>query len=286
MRTILAVLLGFPVSIAAQTPQAPPDLILLNGKVFTADPAKPSAEAVAIRGDRIIATGSSVEIGQRAGAKTRRIDLQGRTVVPGFNDAHFHFDPDPEGSKLEFKTMEPTWAETEEAIRAAVAQAPARRWIFAEVGSDVVMNPDVNCFALDRIAPNHPVLIRAYYGHGYIINSKAMRLLQIRDKEPDPVGGYFERVGGSKRINGRFGEYAEWKPSRILANQVDDEDIVKRLRALADEAVRYGITSMQIMSSLSVDKFARLLAKADLPIRVRAISFSMTTPQGRDLSRR
>ena len=89
MRTILAVLLGFPVSIAAQTPQAPPDLILLNGKVFTADPAKPSAEAVAIRGDRIIATGSSVEIGQRAGAKTRRIDLQGRTVVPGLNDAHF-----------------------------------------------------------------------------------------------------------------------------------------------------------------------------------------------------
>ncbi len=284
MRTILAVLLGFPVSIAAQTPQAPPDLILLNGKVFTADPAKPSAEAVAIRGDRIIATGSSVEIGQRAGAKTRRIDLQGRTVVPGFNDAHFHFDPDPEGSKLELKTMEPTWAETGKAIRAEVAQAPARRWIFAEVGSDVVMNPDVNCFALDRIAPNHPVLIRAYYGHGYIINSKAMRLLQIRDKEPDPVGGYFERVGGSKRINGRFGEYAEWKPSRILANQVDDEDIVKRLRALADEAVRYGITSMQIMSSLSVDKFARLLAKADLPIRVRAISFSMTTPQGRDLS--
>ncbi len=286
MRTILAVLLGFPVSIAAQTPQAPPDLILLNGKVFTADPAKPSAEAVAIRGDRIIATGSSVEIGQRAGAKTRRIDLQGRTVVPGFNDAHFHFDPDPEGSKLELKTMEPTWAETGKAIRAEVAQAPARRWIFAEVGSDVVMNPDVNRFALDRIAPNHPVLIRAYYGHGYIINSKAMRLLQIRDKEPDPVGGYFERVGGSKRINGRFGEYAEWKPSRILANQVDDEDIVKRLRALADEAVRYGITSMQIMSSLSVDKFARLLAKADLPIRVRAISFSMTTPQGRDLSRR
>jgi predicted amidohydrolase YtcJ len=284
MRTILAVLLSFPLSIAAQAPQAPPDLILLNGKVFTADPAKPSAEAVAIRGDRIIATGNSAEIARRAGANTRRIDLQGRTVVPGLNDAHFHFDPDPEGSKLELKTMEPTWAETEKAIRAEVAQAPARRWIFAEVGSDVVMNPDVNRFALDRIATNHPVLIRAYYGHGYIINSKAMRLLQIRDKEPDPVGGYFERVGGSKRISGRFGEYAEWKPSRILANQVDDEDIVKRLRALADEAVRYGMTSMQIMSSLSVDKFARLLAKADLPIRVRAISFSMTTPQGRDLS--
>jgi len=284
MRGILVVLLSFPVSIAAQAPQAPPDLILQNGKVFTADPAKPSTEAVAIRGDRIIAIGASAEVERLAGAKTRRIDLQGRTVVPGFNDAHFHFDPDPEGDKLEFKTQEPTWAETEKAIRAAAARAPARRWIFAEVGSDVVMNPEVDRFALDRIAPNHPVLVRAYYGHGYVINSKAMRLLEIRDNERDPMGGYFERVGGSKRINGRFGEYAEWKPSRILANQVGDEDILKRLRALGDEAVRYGITSMQIMSWLSVDKFARLLVKADLPIRVRAISFSMTTPRGRDLS--
>ncbi len=77
-----------------------------------------------------------------------------------------------------------------------------------------------NRFALDRIAPNHPVLIRAYYGHGYVLNSKAMPLLQIREKEPDPLGGYFERAAGSKRINGRFGEYAEWKPNRILANQV------------------------------------------------------------------
>lgn len=223
-------------------------------------------------------------MGRLAGAKTRRIDLQGRVVVPGFNDAHFHFDPDPEGSKLEFNTMEPTWAETEKAIRAAVAQVPGRTWIFAEVGSDVIMNSDVNRFALDRIAPKHPVLIRAYYGHGYIINTRGMRLLQIREKEPDPLGGYFERVGGSKRINGRFGEYAEWKPARILADQVPDEDNVKRLRALADEAVRYGITSMQIMSSMSVAKFARLLVKADLPIRVRAISFSMTTPRARDLS--
>jgi len=281
MKTTLALLLSLSVSIDAQ---APPDLILLNGKVFTADPTKPSAEAIAIRGDRIIAVGASAEMGRLAGAKTRRIDLQGRVVVPGFNDAHFHFDPDPEGSKLELNTMEPTWAETEKAIRAAVAKVPGRTWIFAEVGSEVVMNPDVNRFALDRIAPKHPVLIRAYYGHGYIINTRAMRLLQIREEEPDPLGGYFERVGGSKRINGRFGEYAEWKPGRILADQVPDEDNVKRLRALADEAVRYGITSMQIMSSMSVARFARLLVKADLPIRVRAISFSMTTPRARDLS--
>jgi predicted amidohydrolase YtcJ len=180
--------------------------------------------------------------------------------------------------------MEPSWEETSEAIEQAVKQAPAGTWMFGRVGHDGVLNSEVTRFALDRIAPNNPVLLRAHYGHGYIINSKAMPLLQIAEEEPDPVGGYYERVAGSKRINGRFGEYAEWKPNRILVNQVSDADIIKHLKTLADEAVRYGITSMQVMSSMSVDRFARLLVKADLPIRVRAIPFSMTTPQGRDLS--
>ena len=111
-----------------------------------------------------------------------------------------------------------------------------------------------------------------------------MPLLHIVEEEPDPVGGSYERVAGSKRINGRLSEYAQWKPNRILINQVSDEDIIKHLRALADEAVRSGITSMQIMSSMPVHRFARLLVKADLPIRVRAIPFSMTTTKGRDLS--
>lgn len=275
----LSVLLSFP----AFGQQAPADLILLNGKVFTADPARPSAEAVAIRGGRIIAVGTSAEMEKLAGATTRRVDLLERTVVPGFNDAHFHFGPDPQGFHLQFKTMEPSWEETVGAIEAAVKQAPAGTWIFGHVGHDVVLSPEVTRFALDRIAPDHPVLLRAYYGHGYIINSKAMPLLQI-EEEPDPAGGYYERVVASKRINGRFGEYAEWKPNRILVNQVPDEDVVKGLRALADEAVRYGITSMQIMPSMPVDRFARLLVEADLPIRVRAIPFPMTTPQRRDLS--
>ncbi|MDQ3819282.1 MAG: amidohydrolase family protein, partial [Acidobacteriota bacterium] len=118
----------------------------------------------------------------------------------------------------------------------------------------------------------------------YILNTKAMPLLQIAENEPDPAGGYYERMPGSNKINGKFWEYAEWKPNRILVNQVSDEDAIKALKGLADEAARLGITSMQIMSSMSVGRFARLLVKADLPIRVRAIPFSMTTPQGRDLS--
>lgn len=139
-------------------------------------------------------------------------------------------------------------------------------------------------FTLDQLAPHHPVLLRAYYSHGYIVNSKAMPLLQMGEEEPDPVGGYYERVAGSRQINGRFWEYAEWKPNRLLANQVADEDAINTLRQMADEAVRFGITSMSIFPAMSVERFAQLLVKADLPIRVRAIPFSLTSPTGRDLS--
>jgi predicted amidohydrolase YtcJ len=152
------------------------------------------------------------------------------------------------------------------------------------VGATVVMNEDVTRFALDAIAPNHRVLLRAYYGHGYVASSKAMPLLQITEEAADPAGGYFERVSGSKKVNGRLWEYAEWRPNRILADQVSDEAIIKTMRGMAQEAVGYGITSMQMFSPISVDRFARLLVRARLPIRIRAMPFPLTDVTGRDLA--
>ncbi len=282
-RIALTVLLSalLPLSVLGQ--QAPADLILLNGKVFTSDAAKPYAEAVAIRGKRIIAVGTSAEIESLAGVKTRLIDLLSRVVIPGINDAHFHFMPDPKGYTLQFKSINPSWNETVDAIEAAAKQTSKGTWIFGDLGLADKPGSEATRFALDRIASDHPVLIR-YDGHGYIINSAAMPLLHIVEEEPDPVGGYYERVAGSKRISGKLWEYAQWKPNRSLVSQISDQDIIKDLRALADEAVCYGITSMQIMAFMPIDRFARLLVKADLPIRVRAIPFSMTTTQGRDLS--
>jgi hypothetical protein len=278
------VILSALLSLSASGQQAPADLILLNGKVFTADSAKPSAEAVAIRGERIIAVGTSAEIEKLAEVKTRRIDLQGRVVTPGFNDAHIHFGAEPQGHNLQFKMMEPSWEEASAAIAAATKHAPAGTWIFGFVGANVVLNEEVTRFALDRVAPDHPVLLRSFYGHGYIVNSKAMPLLRIAEEEPDPAGGKFERVAGSKKINGRLWEYVDWRLNRILSEMVSDEETVKQMRQMADEALRYGITSLQIFSTLSVERFARLLVKAGLPVRVHARPFALTSPNGRDLN--
>ena len=282
-RMLFTLILGTLIPVADFGHQAQTDLILLNGKVFTADPANQYAQAIAIRGDRIIAVGTAAEINALAGPKTRRIDLQGRLVIPGINDAHYHHTPDAPGRQLQFKSIEPDWQEVLDAIGQAVKQTPKGTWIFGTVGLAVVTEPQATRFVLDRIAPDHPVMLRAYFGHGNIINSRAMPALGLTEEAPDPVGGYFERVVGSKRINGRSFEYADWQLSRRLAGTVSDEAAIKSIRALADEAVRYGITSIQNMPMLSVERYVHLLEKAAVPIRVRVIRFPMTDVKGRDL---
>jgi hypothetical protein len=89
--------------------QSPADAILLNGKIFTSDSAHPYVEALAIRGERIVATGTAEKIRSLAGPQTKRIDLGGRVVIPGINDAHHHCAFEPAGFHLQFKSAEPTW---------------------------------------------------------------------------------------------------------------------------------------------------------------------------------
>lgn len=189
--TLILTLAAFGLSIAGQI--SAPDLILFNGKIFTSDPANPKAEAIAVKGSLISHVGSGADLRKLASSKTRLIDLKGQTVIPSINDAHFHFSPHPKGVNLKFESMEPSWSETQEAIRKAARSAPKGQWIFATVGGDVMGNAGANRSALDAIAPDNPVVVGTYYGHGQIVNSKTLELLKIKDSEPDPMGGYFER---------------------------------------------------------------------------------------------
>jgi predicted amidohydrolase YtcJ len=278
------VFLGWVFSLSAFGQQVKADLVLLNGKVFTGELATPSAQAIAIRGERILDIGSDDEIKKLANAKTPLIDLQGRVVIPGVNDAHFHFMPKPQGFLLEFKSLEPSWNETVEALKNAVKKTPKGEWIFGTIGGDVMAETQANRSSLDRIAPDNAVLLGTYYGHGQIINSKAMARFKIADEASDPLGGYFERDVETKRINGRIWEYAQWRQSRNLADQVSDDEVIKGLKIMADQAAQFGVTSMQIMPAMRIERFVRLLDKANLPIRVRAMPFSLTTAKSRDLS--
>jgi len=104
--------------------QPSPDLILLNGKIFTSNSARPYVEALAIRGELIVAAGSTKEVSALSGPQTKRVDLGGRVVIPGINDAHYHCDAEPNAFHLQFHGMDPTWSEVADQLAVAETKAP------------------------------------------------------------------------------------------------------------------------------------------------------------------
>jgi predicted amidohydrolase YtcJ len=262
----------------------PADLVLVDGKIFTADEEKPWAEALAVRGDRIVAVGSTEEIAGSLDETTRRIDLGGRVAIPGINDAHSHFMIwDPRVHRLALPSMDPTWEETAAAIEEAADSVPPGTVISGVVGARVATDPDVDRAALDAVTGDHPVMLTAFYGHGLIASSLALELLGVEDEELDPAGGFFEREDGSNRVNGRIFEYAEWGLLRELAVSVPEEHVVDRVRAGSERALRQGITSTLVMPLIAAQQYVRALEEAEPPGRIRVVPMPMTGVEGRNL---
>jgi predicted amidohydrolase YtcJ len=173
----------------AQQPAA--DLILTNGKIITVDEKFTVAQAIAIRADRIVAVGSNQQIGQMVGTSTRRIDLRGRSVVPGLIDNHMHL--------LRAGT---TWTNEvrldgvesrKQALDLIAARARAigpGEWVYTIGGWSVDQFADNRAKftreELDRLVPNHPVAIQESYYRTYL-NSRGLDAFGIRDGAPDPA---------------------------------------------------------------------------------------------------
>ena len=259
------------------------DTILVNGRIFTADSTRPAVEAVAIRGDRILAVGTTSEIDGLAGKATRRIDLADRVAIPGINDAHTHFYPrSPDAYALgAFSEMDPAWTEVRAAVAAAARDVEAGTTITGVIGVRVIEDPTATRFALDSLAPDHPVILNTFYRHGDLLNTLALREFGVVESEPDPPGGFYERVRGTDRLNGKIFEYAQWRLSHRAAAEVDGTDMVAQLRAFSDEAIRFGITSIQDMPFMPTERFVDVLVEADIPLRVRVIRLPMTDANGR-----
>ncbi len=268
----------------ARAQTAAPDLILTGGKVFTADSARPWAEAIAIRGDRIVAVGSAAEVGRLAGAATRTVALEGRVVVPGFNDAHdhtgdveygvrFRADPSP--------TPDPSFAVVLDSVRALAGRTPPGTWLRTSIGARILDDTAARRTALDAAAPHHPVRLGGWTGHGAVLNTAALRALGIPEGDPDPAGGWYERDAAG-RLTGGLHEYADWAPLRRHFSAFPDSVTVALLRQYAAGAAGMGITSVQVMNAyLDREKTMRVLREARLPIRTRWIPFPHTSASGR-----
>jgi predicted amidohydrolase YtcJ len=273
---------------ASPTARAAGRTIYYNGKVFTSNTQHLWAEGVAVEGELIIAVGTSNQVLALEQKGTKLVDLQGKTMIPGFNDAHVHpFDTTsfPRAvilnSALDFLPGPgPTLQEVIELIKRAAAKEPAGTWLMGSVGTNIIDDPDANRFTLQAAAPNHPVLLAAWFGHGTFLNTRAMEVIGIGERDADPFGGLYDRVPGSKVINGVAHEYAEHQIRRYFASQMTDEEFTSLYENFAHTAARMGYTSVQEMSiGLPQRRHVELLAHSDIPIRWRAICFPLSVEE-------
>lgn len=269
---IAAVAVVFPFLAKAQS--GAPDLIVHHGKVYTADPSHRWAEAVAIRGNRIVAVGSNAEITALAGDSTKRVDAGGRVVVPGFNDAHTHQGPRPEGFGL-LLDNDATREQVGAALAGAGDETPGDVWIFGTIGPRLLADPSVTAQTLDKVSGRRKVVLTSFTGHGKVLSASAMDALRIRENSPDPPGGWYER-DANNHLTGKMFEYAGWNAERRLADTVSDADSIEQLKAFSDQALAFGITSIQNMSMMSLARYEKVERHGPAPIRIRIIRFSMT----------
>jgi predicted amidohydrolase YtcJ len=253
--------------------------LFYHGKVFTADPSRPWAQALVVCGERILSVGSDAEL-TPALRWLPGVDLGGRTVVPGLNDAHVHVLTVP-GLPLNVPDFVPgpgpTLSEVVELVRAGAEQNPPGTWLQVTVGEAVLEDPNASRFALDPVSPDHPVLLRSWAGHGTYINTRAMAALGIAETEPDPFGGRYGRVAGSNVLTGAVHEYAEHLLSRRLFETASDAELAHAYEAFSRQAAQLGFTTIQDMAlGLPQARTLRVLSQADLALRVRSICFPLS----------
>ncbi|MFO0759059.1 MAG: amidohydrolase family protein [Byssovorax sp.] len=269
--------IGLTVAPASATPDT---TVFHGGTVFTSDDAHPYAQAVAIRGDRVVEVGSDAEVLAHAGPHATRIDLGGRALIPGFNDAHVHVVV-PEGAYLNAPDFipgpGPTLANVQGMIAGAAAATPPGTWLMVFIGSAVFDDPAATRFALDPVSAGHPVALFAWTGHGTWLNTAATAALGIGETEPDPFGGHFARVPGSDVITGEAHEYAEFNVRRRMLSLLPDAHLTAQYQAFLGAAAALGYTSLQDMAvGVPHARAIAAIRAADPKLRVRSICFPLT----------
>ena len=191
MIRLLTFLILLPLLATAQSA----DLILTNGNIFTADSAQPYVAALAIKGDRIMATGSSRMVARLAGRNTKRIDLKGKTVVPGFNDAHDHLGwliPVGQSFSVPFSQQGLSKKALRNSLERLIKRATPGQWIHGPIGLNVLADTTIRRAWLDSIAPDNPLVLQIPWGHGMIVNTQVLKAVHLSDTAADPVGGWYE----------------------------------------------------------------------------------------------
>lgn len=250
-----------------------PDLVIVDAKIHTVDPARPSAEAIAVCGERIARVGTSADIEKLAGPTTRIVRAAGRLVVPGFNDAHVHLIDG--ANEIVGVDLRPARSEEEMArmLAAQAAKLPKGRWILGGYWDHEAWPSKAlpTRQQIDAATPHHPVFVQRLDGHMALVNSLAMKLAGVTAAAKDPEGGTIVRDSKGEPT-GVFKDNAMGLVSRVIPADTPAETMEKA-RAALKYAATLGVTSIQDMtaSRAELQAYRALRKSGDLTARIYSI---------------
>jgi predicted amidohydrolase YtcJ len=248
------------------------DLIVTNAKIWTVDKAHPTAQAVAVLGDRIIAVGSNADVDVLRGHDTKVINAGGKLVLPGFNDAHVHFVSG--GLQLESVQLNDATSK-QEFVRRIAEQArktPKGEWIQGGDWDETKWNPLSlpTKELIDPVTPDNPVFVSRYDGHSALANSAALRLAGVTSQTPDPPGGVIVR-DPQGNPTGDLKDAATDLVFKVIP-ALSHEQRLRAVRRALNYAASLGVTSVQNMDPDYADiaAYAELLQNGELTTRIYA----------------
>ncbi len=256
---------------------AEPDVVVLNAKVYTMDPATPRAEAFATSGGRFVAVGRTADIRGLVTKRSQTIDAKGMTVVPGFIDCHNHAG----GATLLYEVLVGNPFEVEfvtiasivDKLRAKARQTPPGMWVEGYFFDDTKLEDKraLNVHDLDQVSTDHPVAVLHRGGHTSFYNSKALQLAGITKDTSNPPGGTFDRDADGE-LNGRVTDRARSVFARVGQRPTfTPEQVAQRnrdgLAHISKQFVRYGLTSVHHEGG-DLSALQEVRARGDLHHRV------------------
>ena len=251
-----------------------PELVLHNGNIWTVDPKQPQAQAVAISGGRFTAVGTDREILNLASVRSRKINLGGKTVLPGFIDAHAH--PISSGrAHLNMATCDlPTIAQVIAALRKRAENVLPGEWVQGFLYDDSKTEHPITRLELDLAFPNHPVLVRHRGGHIAFANSAAFKAAGVDAKTADPPGGRYEH-DSEGNLSGMVADAAAQKIGDLIPEKISPDADRAAVKLIAKMMTSKGVTSVGDASAGPADLQAYQSARdaGELSIRVYSIMF-------------
>lgn len=286
-----------PLACASKPKVEPATLVLNQGRIVTVDDQKPEAQALAARGETIVAVGTNEEIAPYIDPRTRVVDLRGRLAIPGFIDGHGHFTGVGQARITLNLTKVKNWDEVVAMVKDAARKARPGEWIrgrgWHQDKWDRKPEPAVEGFpthgSLSAGSPRNPVVLTHASGHASFANAKAMELAGVTGRTPNPPGGEILKdakgapTGLFRETASRLLQEAYAKAREGMKPEELEAEVRREVQLADDEAVSKGVTSFQDAGSSfeTIDVFKKVAAEGKLGIRlfvmIRDTNERMTT---------